>query len=68
MRNLMQDQDFILSMNPLEADAYRGFVGVLQNFLGNRRAAKFEEVVQNMLDAYQRPGANMSIKVHFLHN
>ena len=31
--------------------------------LGNRRAANFEEVVQNMLDAYQRLGANMSIKV-----
>ena len=55
-------------MNPLEADAWRGFVGVVQNFLGNRRAANFEEVVQNILDAYQRLEANMSIKVHFLHN
>ena len=55
-------------MNPLEADAWRGFVGVVQNFLGNRRAANFEEVMQNTLDAYQRPAANMSIKVHFLHN
>ena len=40
-----------------------GFVGVVHNFLGNRIAANFEEVVQNMLDAYQRLGANMSIKV-----
>ena len=40
-----------------------GFVGVVQNFLGNRIAANFEEVVQNILDAYQRLGANMSIKV-----
>ena len=39
-------------------DAWRGFVGVVQNFLGNRRAANFEEVIQNMLDAYQRLGAN----------
>ena len=30
--------------------------------LGNRRAANFEEVVQNMLDAYQRLGANKSSK------
>ena len=67
IRKLMQDEIFILSMNPLEADAWWGFVGVVQNFLGNRRAANFEEVVQNMLDAYQRLGANMSIKVHFLH-
>ena len=37
-------------------------------FLGSRRATNFEGVVQNMLDTYQRLGANMSIKVHFLHN
>ena len=55
-------------MNPLEADAWWGFVGVLQNFLGNRRVANFEEILQNMLDAYQHLGANMNIKVHFLHN
>ena len=68
IRKLMQDEIFILSMNPLEADAWWGFVGVVQNFLGNRRAANFEEIIQNMLDAYQHLGANMSIKVHFLHN
>ena len=68
IRKLMQDENFILSINPLEADAWRGFVGVVQNFLGNRRATNFEQVVQNMLDACQRLGANMSIKVHFLYN
>ena len=30
-RKLMQDENFIFSMNPLEADAWRGFVGVVQN-------------------------------------
>ena len=63
IRKLMQDENFIFSMNLYEADAWWGFVGVVQNFLGNRTAANFEEVVQNMLDAYQRLGANMSIKV-----
>ena len=55
-------------MNPLEADAWRSFVRVVQNFLGNRKAANFVQVAQSMLDAYQRLGASMSIKVHFLHN
>ena len=68
VRKLIQDENFILPMNPLEADAWRGFVGVVQNFLGNRRVVNFEEVIQNMLDAYQHVGANMSIYVHFLHN
>ena len=64
----MQDENFQLSMNPLEADAWQGFVGVVQNLLGNRRAANFAEIVQSVLDAYQRVGPKMSIKVHFLHN
>ena len=68
IRKLMQDENIILSMNPLEADAWRGFVRVAQNILGYRRAANFEDVVQNMIDVYQRLRANMSIKVHFLHN
>ena len=68
IQKLMQCKSFILSMNPLESNAWRGFVEVIQNFLGNRRAANFEEVIQKMLDTYQRLGANMSIKVHFLHN
>ena len=45
-----------------------GFRWSCAELVGNRRAANFEEVVQNMLDAFQRLGANMSIKVHFLHN
>ena len=57
-RKLMQDENFKLSMNTLETDAWRGFVGVVQNFLGNRRAANFEEVIQNMLDVYQHLGTN----------
>ena len=64
----MKDQNFIHFMNALEADAWTGFVGVVQNFLGNKKADNFVNIVQSMLDAYRRLGANMSIKVHFLHN
>ena len=52
IRKLMQDENFILSMNPLEADAWQDFAVAVQNFLGNRRAANVEKV-QNMLYAYQ---------------
>ena len=64
----MKDPNFMYSMNPLEAVAWRGFVEVVQNFLGNKRAANFKEIIQNMLNEYQRLGTNMSIIVHFLHN
>ena len=55
-------------MNSLEAAAWQGFLGVVPNFLGNKRADNFRILVKSMVDAYQRLGANMSIKVHFLHN
>ena len=51
---LMQGENFIYSMNPLEVDSLRGFVGVVQNFVGNRKAVNFVQVVQSMLDAYHR--------------
>ena len=68
IRKMMKDPDFIKSMTPTEADAWKGFVNVVQKFLGNRRAENYRELVKNMLDAYQRLGANMSIKLHYLHN
>ena len=53
LRKLMQDENFIYSMNPREVDAWWGFVGVVQNFLCNRKAANFVQLVQSILDAYQ---------------
>ena len=47
----MKDPNFIYSMNPLEAAVWRGFVEVVQNFLGNKKAANFKEIVQNVLNA-----------------
>ena len=51
-------------MNSLEAAGWQGFLGVVPNFLGNKRADNFRILVKSMVDAYQRLGANMSIKVN----
>ena len=64
----MQNKNVIHSINPLEVDVRRGFVRVVQNFLGNEKSAKFVQGAQSMPDANRRLGANMSIKVHFFHN
>jgi len=34
--------------------------------LGNRRAQNYEELVNNVLQSYQKLGCNMSLKIHFL--
>jgi hypothetical protein len=36
--------------------------------LGNRRAHNYEELVNNLLQSYQKLGRNMSLKIHFLHS
>jgi len=35
--------------------------------LGNRRAQNYEELVNNLLQSYQKLGCNMSLKIRFLH-
>ncbi|GBP21209.1 hypothetical protein EVAR_84332_1 [Eumeta japonica] len=68
IRQLMKDTDFIKVMTVPESDAWESFVLVVENFLGNQKAPNYEEIVQNMLTNFQTLGANMSIKLHYLHN
>ena len=39
-----------------------------QNFLGNYKAAEYSEIVDRMLQNFHKLGANMSIKLHYLHS
>ena len=55
-------------MNDVDRAAWRDFVQVVQNFLGNTKAPNYIELVESMFTSYKNLGANMSIKVHFLDN
>ena len=55
-------------MNSMESRAWKSFVQVITKFLGNTKADNYVELVNNMLDNFQRLGWNMSIKVHYLHS
>lgn len=55
-------------MDHIQASSWNSFVSVVRNFLGNNRAENYEELVQDMLANFRNIGANMSIKVHYLHN
>ena len=39
-----------------------------QNFLGNRKANNFRQLVNELIQNYGDLGANISIKMHFLHS
>ena len=66
IRTLMRDSDFTNHMNTVELNAWVSFTDVVTNLLGNHKADNYKQLVRNMLTAYEKLGANMSIKVHFL--
>ena len=66
IRQLIKDKEFKNSMNTLECAAWTSFVQVVNNFLGNTKAANHAILVSSMIEAFQELGCLMSIKMHFL--
>ena len=64
VRKCIRDPEFEKSMTKLEA--WKAFVLVVKNFLGNNKASNYEELITNMLYAFKNLGCNMSIKMHYL--
>ncbi|QQP31526.1 Uncharacterized protein FKW44_025149 [Caligus rogercresseyi] len=46
--------------------AWKSFVQVVNNFLGNTKAANHARLISTMIEAFQKLGCLMSIKMHFL--
>ena len=67
IRDLIKDEYFDKLLQGDEKAAWNRFKFVVKGFLGNRRAQNFEELVNNLLQSYQKLGCNMSLKIHFLH-
>ncbi len=69
IRLLMKDSaNFEKCMTDIERLAWKSFVAVTNNFLGNVKAANYEEIVTEMLHNFRNLGCHMSIKVHYLHS
>jgi len=67
IRELIKDEYFDKLLQGDKKAASGSFKFVVKGFLGNRRAQKYEELV-NLLQSYQKLGCNMSLKIHFLHS
>ena len=65
---LIRDPNFIISMNDVEANAWKESVSVVINFLGNRKQDGYTTLVDNLIKIFHALGCNMSIKLHFLHS
>ena len=57
---------FVHSMTGMESAAWRSFVLVTQNFLGNRKAKNYQELVEDILSKFKSLSVKMSIEVHYL--
>ena len=66
IRTLVRDQAFFQARNDKEKATWWSFVDVKKNFLGNKKAENYDNLVGNMLSAFYYLGCKMSIKVHFL--
>jgi len=66
IRELMQEKQFDEDLNETERNAWLSFKRICKDFLGNHKAANYQDVVQELLTSYQSMGCNMSLKIHFL--
>ena len=53
-------------MNLIEARAWMAFTNVVKDFLRNKKAHNYKELVAELLSSFQDRGCNMSIKVRYL--
>jgi hypothetical protein len=68
IRKLFKDEHFNNILKGDEKLAWDSFVQVSKNFLGDHKAENYKDLVENLLQCYDRLGCNMSLKLHFLHS
>jgi hypothetical protein len=68
IRELIKDEYFDKLLQGDEKAAWVSFKFVVERVLGNRRATNYEELINNLLQSYQKLGCNMSLKIHFPHS
>ena len=66
IRQLIRDPVFENSVNKVELQAWKAFVLLGKNFLGNNKARNYAKLVNNMLTDFRNLGCNMSVKMHYL--
>ena len=64
----MNDSNFCNFMNPAKLNAWMVFRNVVKFFLGKTNPPNYKELVETLLASLHQLGANMSIKLYFLHS
>ena len=62
----MKDSTFDDALSATELSAWGSLKSVITNFLGNNRCEEYKKEVNEFLKNFQKLGARMSVKLHFL--
>lgn len=65
---MVEDVTFSGLLTSNESAARNSFKKIIVRFLGNTRFDKYKQIIKDLLENYRRMGANMSLKIHFLHS
>lgn len=65
---ILKDRNFFKALPKKQQEALLALEKVNNNFLGNKKAENFKELVTDLLKKYEKIGALMSLKLHFLMN
>ena len=68
IRQLFNDDYIECLLSDSEKTAWKSCQNVSTGLLGNVKAANFRQLVEDLLNSYEKLGCNMSLKMHFLHS
>jgi len=68
IRELIKDNDFVCRLNTARQEVWHAFIWTCENFLGNHKALTYKDGIQNLLNAYNKLGCRMSLKIYFLYS
>ena len=68
VKRLMKSDSFSEKLSAVERRAWKSFVSVVEGFLENHKADNFRNIVEELVDAYEKKGCRMSLKIHVLHS
>ena len=68
VKRLMKSDSFSEKFSAVERRAWKSFVSVVEGFLGNHKADNLRNIVEELVDSYEKMGCRMSLKLYVLHS
>ena len=61
VRQLIKDSNFAASVTSKEAQAWKALTEVIKNFLGNKKAENYKDLLEELLSSFEEMDHNMSM-------